>query len=102
MRITKARLTVTIDPHLVKAGHDAVAAGHVNTLSAWVNAALSEKAVREQRLQALAEAVASHEAEFGLITAEELAAQARADRSAARVVRGRVPRRAKGRRRGAA
>lgn len=102
MRITKARLTVTIDPHLVKAGQDAVAAGQVDTLSAWVNAALTEQAARQRRLQALGEAIASYEAEFGLITAEELAAQARADRAAARVVRNPRSRRAKGRQRGAA
>jgi len=102
MRITKSRLTVTIDPHLVKAGQAAVAAGQADTFSAWVNAALTEQATRQRRLDALGDAIASYEAEFGVITAEELTAQAKADRPAARVVRSRQSRPAKSRRRGAA
>lgn len=89
--MSKERLTVTVDPHLVRAGADAVAEGRVDSLSAWVNLALAERAAKDLRLRALAEAVATYEADFGLITAEELAAQERADRVAARVVRGRVP-----------
>ena len=99
MRITKERLTVTVDPHLVEAGNDAVSAGRVESLSAWVNLALAERAAKERRLLALADAVASYEARFGLMTPEELAVQARADRSSARVVRGPSPRASKARRR---
>ncbi len=88
MRAGKERLTVTVDPHLVKAGHDAVAEGMVDSLSAWVNLALAERAQKERRLRALGDAIAAYEGEFGVLTSGELAAQARADRGAARVIRG--------------
>ena len=87
--IRKQRLTVTVDPDLIEAGNRAVAAGQADSLSGWVNRALAERAARERRLQTLMEAVAGYEAEFGEITAEEIAAQRRADRETATVVRGR-------------
>ena len=83
----KERLTVTVDPALVQAGADAVAAGLAESLSAWVNLALAERAAKERRLRAMGEAIAAYEAEFGAISAAELEAQARADRRSARVVR---------------
>ena len=88
MRTTKERLTVTVDPHLVEAANDAVADGRAESLSAWVNLALAERAAKDRRLRAMGDAIATYEAQFGEITAEELAAQRRADRGAARVVRG--------------
>ena len=88
MRVVKERLTVTVDPNLVEAGNQAVSEGRVESLSAWVNQALAERAAKERRLSALAGAIASYEAAFGAITPDEIAAQARADRVAARVVRG--------------
>jgi hypothetical protein len=84
---TKTRLTVTIDPDLVDAGAEAVAEGRSSSLSAWVNAALAERVVHDRRLRALGEANAAYEDEFGVITADEITRQQRADRSAARVVR---------------
>ena len=51
-------------------------------------AAMHLHIARDRRLAALAEAVASYEAEFGEITAEEVAAQRRLDRERAKVVRG--------------
>jgi hypothetical protein len=56
-----------------------------------VNLALADRAAKDRRLRSLGEAVAAYEAEFGVISREELAAQARADREAARVVRGKAP-----------
>ena len=103
--MSKSRLTVTVDPGVVQAGNEAVAEGRVDSLSAWVNLALAERAAKDRRLRALADAVAAYEAEFGPITVAELAAQERADRSAARVVRGARPEKARarsGRRRGTA
>ena len=82
---------MTVDPHLVQAGNEAVAAGRAASLSAWVNLALAERVAKERRLRALGEAIAAYEAEFGAITADELAAQQRADRAAARVVRSAAP-----------
>src|SRR5687767_10699907 len=98
MRISKERLTVTVEPHLVQAGNEAVAEGRVGSLSAWVNLALVERAAKERRLRALADAIAAYEQEFGVMTSEELQAQERADRASARVVRGAGPRGAKARR----
>jgi hypothetical protein len=103
MRQRKARVTVTVDRLLVQAGNEAVRSGLAESLSGWVNLALSERAAKEQRLRAMAEAIRAYEADFGEISAEELTLQERKDRAAAVVVRGtrRTPRR-KSRRRGAA
>lgn len=85
----KERLTVTVDPTFIAAGNDAVAEGRADSLSAWVNAALAERVAKERKLAALADAVAAYEKEFGQISDQELAAQARADRESAVVIRGR-------------
>lgn len=87
----KKRLTVTVDPDLVEAGHAAVRAGTAQSLSEWVNAALIAKAARDRRLQSLADAVAAFEQEHGAISTEEIAVRQRADRAAAVVVRGARP-----------
>lgn len=84
----KARLTVTVDAELVEAANQAVKAGRAESLSGWVNAALAEREAKERRLRAMAEAVSAYEAEFGTISAQELAAQQRADERTAVVVRG--------------
>ena len=86
--MSKERLTVTVDRHLVQAAGEAVAEGRVESLSAWVNLALAERAAKDRRLRALAAAVAGYEAKFGEMTAAEIAAQERADRAGARVIRG--------------
>ena len=88
MSTRKERLTVTVDPDFIDAGNNAVAEGRADSMSAWVNAALSEKIARERRLAALAEAVAAYEKRHGVISAQELAEQARTDRESATVVRG--------------
>lgn len=87
--MSKSRLTVTVDEGSLARARDAVAAGDAESVSAWVNAALVEKAARDERNAALRAAVADYEAEHGVITAEEIAAQLRADRENAVVVRGR-------------
>jgi hypothetical protein len=85
----KERLTVTVDAELVVAGNRAVRAGDADSLSGWVNDALVEREAKDRRRRALAEAIAEYEAKHGVITAEEMAAQRRADQKAAIVVRGR-------------
>jgi protoporphyrinogen oxidase len=90
MSARKERLTVTVDPAVIAAGNDAVAEGRAESLSAWVNAALAERVAKERALAALAEAIAGYEEEFGEISSQELAHQARADRQSAIVVRGTV------------
>jgi nucleotide-binding universal stress UspA family protein len=91
MKRRKERLTVTVDPSLVEAASAAVKAGRADSLSAWVSLALVERAEKERRLAALEQAIRSYEEQFGELGAEELARQARADRVAALVVRGRAP-----------
>jgi hypothetical protein len=94
----KERLTVTVDPAVVRAGNQAVKAGRAESLSGWVNLAMTELAERERRLQAMQEAVRQYEREFGNISAAELAAQEQADRRNAVVVRaGAIKRRKRGR-----
>jgi Arc/MetJ-type ribon-helix-helix transcriptional regulator len=83
----KERMTVTVDAELIEAANQAVAEGRVASLSGWVNLALSERAAKERRLRALAEAIERYEEAFGEITAGELAAQERADRRNAITVR---------------
>ncbi len=95
MSVRKQRLTVTVDPQLVVAGNRAVASGAADSLSGWVSTALHEKVRRDRQLAHLAAAIADYEAEFGEITAEEIAAQRRADREDAVVVR---PKRGAGKR----
>jgi len=93
------RLTVTVEPGLVRAGQEAVAAGDADSLSAWVNLALADRVARDRRARALGEAIAAYEAEFGVISAKELVDQERADRIGARVARGAGPQAPKSRRR---
>jgi hypothetical protein len=68
----KERLTVTVDRALVRAANAAVAAGRAHSLSGWVNLALEERASKERRLAAMADAIAAFEARFGAIKPEEL------------------------------
>ncbi|MBI5479519.1 MAG: hypothetical protein HY906_11715 [Deltaproteobacteria bacterium] len=79
---------MTVDRDLIAAGSAAVARGSAESVSGWVNQALAERAAKDRRLGALAEAVGAYEAESGPISDQELAAQARADRQSAVVVRG--------------
>lgn len=97
MRSRKERLTVTVDRALLEAGSEAVKAGRADSLSGWVNLALHERAEKERRLEALANAIALHEEQHGEITSEEMTRQARIDRQDAVVVRG-PPQRQSGRR----
>ena len=85
--MSKERLTVTVDSELIEAANEAVEEGRVASLSGWVNLALAERAEKERRLRALAEAVSSYEDAFGRITAAEIAAQERRDRRHAVAVR---------------
>ena len=82
-------MTVTVDPELVDAGNRAVASGLAHSLSAWVNTAMAERARRDEQLARLHDAIADYESDFGVISAEEIAVQRRADREGATVVRGR-------------
>jgi len=91
MTSRKQRLTVTVDPELVEAADRAVADGAADSLSGWVNAALSDKVDKDRKLAHLRAAIDDYEAEFGEITAEEMTTRRRADREDAVVVRGSGP-----------
>jgi hypothetical protein len=67
-------MTVTLDSDLIAAGNAAVAVGKADSVTSWVNDAVRLHTERERRLQALALAIADYEAEFGVITAQEMAA----------------------------
>ena len=86
--MTKRRVTITADAEALAAGQQAVVDGVYGSLSEWANTAMLEKVARDARLRALAGALAGYEAEHGVITDQEIAAQLRADREAATVVRG--------------
>jgi Arc/MetJ-type ribon-helix-helix transcriptional regulator len=85
--MSKERITVSVDAELAAAATAAVQAGRAESVSAWVGEAMGEKAAKERRLAALAEAVRAYEAEHGPISDDEIVAQARADRDAAAAVR---------------
>jgi len=89
MTSKKQRLTVTVDPELIEAGQRAVESGQAKSVSGWVSLALEDKILHDHKRALLAEALADYEKEFGEITVEEIAAQQRADREGATVVRGR-------------
>jgi Arc/MetJ-type ribon-helix-helix transcriptional regulator len=84
----KSRLSVTVDEDLIAAGQAAVAAGEAESVSAWVNDALRQKAEHDRRLRGIDEFIADYEAEHGEITEEEMEAAVRSMRSRAIVVRG--------------
>lgn len=69
----KERLSASVDSALLDVGRAAVEAGTVGSLSAWVNDALQMKAEHDRAMRGLDEAIAAYEAEFGKITAEDIA-----------------------------
>lgn len=81
--MTKRRITVTIDEELLDAAGAAVSAGDASSVSAWINEALADKREQQRRLEALGEAVADYEAEFGKITSEQIEERRRLDREEA-------------------
>ena len=84
---SKTRITVTVDPALLKEAIASVKKGAVSSLSAWVNEALSERVAAEKRLSELNDAVKAFEAKTSPITEVEMRAQIRKDRESAVVVR---------------
>ncbi len=83
----KRRVTVTVDQDLVDEAAAAVASGQAESVSAWVSGAMAQRRERDRRLGELAALVSAYEAEHGVISDEELAAQAQADRDSAASIR---------------
>jgi Arc/MetJ-type ribon-helix-helix transcriptional regulator len=75
--MNKVRLSASVDADLLAAAEAAVARGHMESVSAWVNEALRAKAEHDRRLEALGAFVATYEAKHGEISAEEMRAAAR-------------------------
>jgi hypothetical protein len=86
--MSKQRLSASVDSELIEAAEKAVARGHAESVSSWVNEALSLKLAQDRRLEALAAFVAVYEKEHGEITPEEIQMAARLTRQRAVVVRG--------------
>ena len=84
----KARLSATVDADLIAASQAAVAAGEAESVSAWVNDALRLKIEHDRRLRGIDDFIAAYEAEYGVITDEEMDAAYRSARARAIVVRG--------------
>ena len=85
----KERLSATVDTELLAAAQEAVERGEAESVSAWVNEALRLKADHDRRLAALDDFLAAYEAEYGVLTEQEMHDAARRVRAAAVVVRGR-------------
>lgn len=83
----KQRLSASVDASLLEAAKQAVARGRATNLSAWVNEALRLKHEHDRRLEALAEFVASYEAEHGAISDDQILAATRRARARATTVR---------------
>jgi|SRR5580692_8499872 Arc/MetJ-type ribon-helix-helix transcriptional regulator len=98
--MNKVRLSASVDADLLAAAEAAVARGQLESVSAWVNAALRAKAEHDRRLEALGAFVASYENEHGEISADEMRAAARltAARAIARPAVRLPPRRSSSRR----
>ncbi len=96
----KQRLSVSVDADLVQAAEAAVAAGRIETVSAWVNDALRLKLEHDRRLLGLAEYIREYESEHGTITQEEMRSAARRARARAIPVRGPAQKRTPRSRRG--
>jgi len=91
MSTKKQRLTITVDPELVRAGQQAIEAGEAESVSGWVSEALEDKIRRDRKLRLLGTAISDFESEFGEMTADEITAQQRSDREQSTVVRGQRP-----------
>lgn len=84
----KQRLSVSIDNDLVDAARAAVEQGEADSVSAWVGAAMRDRADRDRKLRLMGEWIRDFEAEHGEITEAEMDASERAMRARSIVVRG--------------
>src|SRR5947207_8658566 len=88
MRVTKQRLSASVDSELLGAAEAAARRGEVANVSAWVNDAMRLKVEHDRGLAELAGVIADFEAEHGEITKEEIEKAARRARARALSVRG--------------
>jgi hypothetical protein len=69
---SKARITATVDSEILDAARRAVASGQAESVSAWMNDALHDKAEHDDRLAAIDAMLRAYEAEHGEITEAEI------------------------------
>jgi Arc/MetJ-type ribon-helix-helix transcriptional regulator len=81
-------MTVSLDRELAEAAEEAVRRGEVTSVSAFVSEAIAARVEHLVRLRHMREALDAYEAEFGVITEDEMEAMRRHDRENAIVVRG--------------
>ena len=91
--MSKERITISVDPDLIAAGAAAVADGSAESMSAWVNEAMAEKAAKESRLAALGRFIAEFETIHGDLSEDEMVEQRRDDEAALEVSRSRIAKR---------
>ncbi|MEQ1787914.1 MAG: ribbon-helix-helix domain-containing protein [Acidimicrobiales bacterium] len=84
----KVRTTISLDRELAEAADEAVRRGEAASVSAFVSEAIAARVEDLVRLRYMQEALDLYEAEFGVITDEEMEATLRHDREHAIVVRG--------------
>jgi Arc/MetJ-type ribon-helix-helix transcriptional regulator len=84
---TRERLSASVEPALLAAGHKAVAEGRAETVSAWVNDALRRQVAHDARLRAVDEFLRHYEHEHGEISEDEMNEAVRRARGRATVVR---------------
>ena len=78
-------MTVTVDADLLAAAAAAVERDGYASFSEWVNQSMAEKADRDRRLAQMASAIASYEAEHGVISDAEMATKAETDEACRQV-----------------
>jgi Arc/MetJ-type ribon-helix-helix transcriptional regulator len=83
----RERLSATVEAEVLAAGHEAVAQGRAESLSAWVNDALRRHADHERRLRALDGFLAEYEIANGEITEDEIREATRRTQARAAVIR---------------
>ena len=72
-RMTKSRITISVDRRYVQAAKEAVRLGEADSVSAWVEKAMAERAENDTHLRGLRQLLADYEAQHGAFTPEELA-----------------------------
>lgn len=95
MSAKKARVTITLDPHLVALGNADVRAGRAGSLSEWINGIVAERAAETARQRAARAAARGYARAFGALSRSEVDREVAALRRDAIEVR---PRAAKSRR----
>lgn len=86
----KQRLSVSVDAELVSSARAAVENGEVSSVSAWVAAAMRDRAEKDHKLRLMGEWIEDYEAQHGEITEAEMDRAERAMRARSIVVRGGV------------